>query len=415
MNEPIAYGIDFGTTNSSIAVAYRDRVEPLGLLTDPGVESKLYLDSTGQRLVGDEAVQQYLLGFDPTQNRLMSWLKSELATPGLRTQRWKPGEFWEMEDLVGFIIRDLKNRADAHLGANVERVVIGHPVVFQGVEGKDASALQRLAMSRLKKAASFRRGGFREVLLMDEPTAALRHDDLITGTNVALDFGGGTFDVSVVQYRTEADDLIPDVLATHGGDIGGEEFDGYVFDLALRDRLGFADLRWGDSIEQARTTDGMLHLVRDANALSRLSGYIQRNRRSGLRILERIVRNGHSFDLSKAVEDAKKKLSRKTTAPISLVRQASLVNINENCSRADFERKIADDVDQVFEVVQIALEDAGMVSSEVDRVILTGGSSQIPSFRKRASSGFRNSRIDLESSASRVSLGLAERARECWA
>ena len=188
-----------------------------------------------------------------------------------------------------------------------------------------------------------------------------------------------------------------------------------MFDLALRDRLGFADLRWGDSIEQARTTDGMLHLVRDANALSRLSGYIHRNRRSGLRILERIVRNGHSFDLSKAVEDAKKKLSRKTTAPISLVRQASLVNINENCSRADFERKIADDVDQVFEVVQIALEDAGMVSSEVDRVILTGGSSQIPSFRKRASSGFRNSRIDLESSASRVSLGLAERARECWA
>ena len=415
MNEPIAYGIDFGTTNSSIAVAYRDRVEPLGHLTDPGVESKLYLDSAGQRLVGDEAVQQYLLGFDSTQNRLMSWLKSELAAPGLRTQKWTTGEFWEMEDLVGFILRDLKDRADAYLGANVERAVIGHPVVFQGVEGESATKLQRLALGRLKKAASFRRAGFREVLLMDEPTAALRHDDLIPGINVALDFGGGIFDVSVVKYRAEADDLIPDVLATHGGDIGGEEFDGYVFDLALHERLGFDDLRSGDSIKRARTTAEMLHLVRDANALNRLAGYIQRNKMSGLRILERIIKNGQGYALSRAVEDAKKKLSRSTTASIGLVRPRWYININENCSRVDFEHKIADDLDQVFEVVDFALEEAGKASREVNHVILTGGSSQIPSFRRRVKSTFRDSKISNENSASRVALGLAEEARRCWA
>lgn len=410
MTQPTAYGIDFGTSNSSIAVSYRRNEAPLDELTDPGVPSLLYLDAMGLELVGDTAAQQYLLGYDPTQSRLMSSLKTFLAEDSFtQTASW--GRTWRLEDLTNFILRDLKRQADERLNANVKRVLIGYPVVFAGAEGNRFETLQTLALERLEKAA--RLAGFKEVEFLDEPTAALYHDDLKSGINVALDFGAGTFDISIVQYRSRPH-RATEVLATNGIAIGGDHFDCAVFKLALHKRLGFDDLHYADSIEDACTTAGMLHLVRDANAIHRLADYVHRNPRSGLRILQRILENGQAYSLSKAVEKAKIKLSTATTTTVELFRPDAGINIQEEICRDDFDMSISDYLNQVFEVIDRTLQKAEIAPRDVDQVILTGGSCKIPAFRQRVRSKFRSIPISDASVASRVALGLAKEARRLW-
>jgi hypothetical chaperone protein len=414
MKQPIAYAIDFGTSNSAIAVAYRRQVAPLDELTDPGVPSMLYLDAVGLELVGDKAAQQYLLGFDPTQNRLMSSLKSFLATPTHLTQPTKSwGRTWSLEDLTKIILRDLKRQADERLNADVKRVLIGHPVVFPGAEGEgdQFETLQTLALKRLAKAAHS--AGFKEVEFLDEPTAALCHDDLTSGINVALDFGAGTFDISIIRYRSRP--RATEVLATYGVAVGGDEFDGVVFDLALRKRLGLDNLRWGDSISEARTTSGMLQLVRNPNALDRLAGYVQNKPQSGLRILKRIIEHGQVYALSKAVENAKIQLSNATTATVELFRPDAGINLKEEVRRDDFDMSISDDLNQIFEVIDQALKTAEITPREVGQVVLTGGSCKIPAFSRRVHSKFPSSQVREASVASRVALGLALEARRLWA
>ena len=406
MRAPLAYGIDFGTSNSSIAVTSRQRAEFLGGLTDPGIASLLYLDSSGLSLTGDVAAQQYLTMANKTQTRLMSSLKSTLTDDFDTTSSW--GREWALEDLTHYFFRDLKKAADEQLGAKIKKVVIGHPVIFAGAEGEDFHARQSLALKRLKSAA--KKAGFTQIAFLDEPTAALRHNDLSTGINVALDFGGGTFDVSVIRYRSQR----TEVLSTHGVEIGGDIFDGAVFDLALHKRLGFNDLRYGDSISDSRMTAGMLHLVgRDVNAQHRLHKYTQNNKRSGLRILERVISGGHAYSLSKAVESAKIELSTKTTAMVELVRPG--ISIRQEVKRADFVRKIAGDLDQISKVINYTLKAADITADDVDQVIMTGGSCQIPAFERRVKSKFQSSKISDASVASRVSLGLAAEARRIWA
>ena len=412
MSEPLAYGIDFGTSNSSIAVTGRRRAATLDDLTDPGIASILYLDSGGLSLTGDVAAQQYLTRADRAQTRLISSLKSTL-TDDLFDQTSSWGRTWTLEDLTHYFFRDMKKAADERLGAKVKKVVIGHPVIFHGAEGDNFQALQRLALKRLKGAA--RLAGFTQIAFLDEPTAALRHNDLSSGINVALDFGGGTFDVSIIKYRSQR----TEVLSTHGVAIGGDIFDGFIFDRALKKRLGFNDLtgnQAGYAIREARTTEGMLRLVsQNPNALSWLAQYTQNNKRSGLRIFERVVNSGQAYALSKAVEAAQIKLSSRTTATVELVRPDAGINIRQEVKREDFESAIGKDLDQIFETINYTLEDAGITAKDVDQVILTGGSCQIPAFKRRVQAKFRASKISDASVASRVSLGLAAEARRLWA
>ena len=206
----------------------------------------------------------------------------------------------------------------------------------------------------------------------------------------------------------------------HGGDnVNYDKFDRFIFDRALKKRLGFNDLtgnQAGYAIREARTTEGMLRLVsQNPNALSWLAQYTQNNKRSGLRIFERVVNSGQAYALSKAVEAAKIKLSSRTTATVELVRPDAGINIRQEVKREDFESAIGKDLDQIFETINYTLEDAGITAKDVDQVILTGGSCQIPAFKRRVQAKFRASKISDASVASRVSLGLAAEARRLWA
>ena len=140
MSRPVAYGIDFGTSNSSIAVAFEDGAE-MGVVNDQGdtvMPSIVYVDATRNRLAGVDAVDNYIrFAADPSRARLMSSLKTFLTDLSFdhTTTAW--GEQYTMPGLVAVILAQMKRTNDRRLATDVKRVVLGHPVLFAGAGGPD--------------------------------------------------------------------------------------------------------------------------------------------------------------------------------------------------------------------------------------------------------------------------------------
>lgn len=139
MSKPIAYGIDFGTTNSAISMAYDDEAEmvPLGKHGSFMMPSLVYLDETGNELVGEDAVQTYLVR-GGRGGRLMSSLKSDLTDESFTSTVGPDGKRRTLEDLVAILLRDLKRQADRHCGWTVDQLVLGHPVVLPAPRARDS-------------------------------------------------------------------------------------------------------------------------------------------------------------------------------------------------------------------------------------------------------------------------------------
>ena len=215
MSAPIAYGIDFGTSNSAISVAYPDEAElvPLGSDGADVLPSVVYIDTMRQRLAGDQAVRQYLVAGSFSTTRLMSSLKHFLADPTWIGTEAPWGEILSPEELVAIVLSDLKRQADRHCGHDVRRAVLGHPVLFAGVAGADGHKRQELAKSRLEGAA--RLAGFTDLVFADESIAAVAAEYREDGVLVGLDFGGGTFDVSVVEMTSYGASAAVDPRSRH--------------------------------------------------------------------------------------------------------------------------------------------------------------------------------------------------------
>ncbi|MGH7921078.1 MAG: Hsp70 family protein, partial [Candidatus Dormibacteraceae bacterium] len=233
MARPLGYGIDFGTSNSAVAIAYPESVEVVGVDGAPTLPSQVYLHRERPHLAGEQAVRRFLRsGHERTlcdrcllapyggaetrcrqfrkaggcnDARLLSGVKYELPSTGFTgTNSW--ARDWSVADLAAIVLERLKREADRRSGHDVRRLVLGHPVVFAGVDGEGTTApeggtadTERLAKQRLREAA--RRAGFEEVVLLPEPAAALLGEDRRGQLELALDFGGGTFDAAVMDGR----------------------------------------------------------------------------------------------------------------------------------------------------------------------------------------------------------------------
>jgi hypothetical chaperone protein len=127
-DDPIAYGIDFGTSNSLVSVAWPDRIAVVDVASRrvrENLPSVIYLNADGNRAAGDEAVEQFLVGAG-VNSRLLVGIKNDLSDPSLKqTSSWELS--WTLSDLVAVILRRLKRAADAWTGTSVDRVVLGQP------------------------------------------------------------------------------------------------------------------------------------------------------------------------------------------------------------------------------------------------------------------------------------------------
>lgn len=430
MTAPIAYGIDFGTTNSLVTAAYPDRVDLLAAEgTRELLPSVVYLHRDGIELAGEHAIKTYSAaasltthcgrceladwtgkGFDSDcrfakeggrchNARLIVELKSFLSDEDLEsTHSW--GRDFSLPGLTSVVIRSLKRRADQITGTDLRKAVIGHPVAFAGTEGPHYRRRQQLAVERLKRAAF--EAGFEELELLEEPSAAVSDEDS-DGIVVALDFGGGTFDVVVIEMQPERGI----VRSMQGVAVGGEDFDEALFRKKLWPALGLDGREVSHRLRMDVSRRGTaLRVLSNGDRMWDLS------RLPGARILKAIFRGGHVYALFEALEQAKISLSTKQSTSIRFDRPG--VDIDVQVTRTEFERTIANDLDLVCKQIDRALDRAGVRARDVDLVVRTGGSSSIPAFIDRIEDRFGADRVVQREPYSSIAMGLGFHARKIW-
>ncbi|MEH7236080.1 molecular chaperone DnaK [Bacillus sp. JJ1562] len=317
-------GIDLGTTNSCVAVMEGGEAKvipnPEGNRTTPSVVSF----KNGERQIGEVAKRQAITN----PNTIMS-IKRHMGTDHKVEIE---GKNYTPQEVSAILLQYFKSYAEEYLGEKVTKAVITVPAYFNDAERqatKDAGRIAGLEVERI----------------INEPTAAalaygLDKTDDEDQTILVYDLGGGTFDVSILELG----DGVFEVLSTAGDNrLGGDDFDQVIIDYL---------------VEQFRKENG-IDLSKDKMALQRLKD---------------------------AAEKAKKDLSSVTSTQISLpfitAGEAGPLHLEVNLTRAKFEELSAELVERTMGPTRRALQDAGLSASEIDKVILVGGSTRIPAVQE---------------------------------
>src|SRR4051812_16607166 len=218
-------GIDFGTTNSAVAIADASGAVQLAALNGaPHWRTVLYFEAGGGLTAGGPAIARYLE--TEGEGRLIQSIKSHLASATFSGTTIF-GRRWQLEDMIAAYLRQIRAAAPIDLG---RRAVVGRPVRYWGADSIDDDAR---AVSRMREALG--KAGFDEVVFEYEPVgAAARYAARLDREEqiVVADFGGGTTDFSVVRVPSGT------VLATGGIGVSGDAFDARVIDAVVAPALG---------------------------------------------------------------------------------------------------------------------------------------------------------------------------------
>ena len=422
-------GIDFGTTNSAVAMAdefghVKTARYPSGDTESETFRSILFFapPQKGMRrdlsaYAGPDAIEQYLNAEDG--GRLIQSIKSYLANSSLKSTSLF-GKSYRFEELVGYLLRSLKTAAGKSGIPIGTKAVVGRPVRFVGAtnQSDDAYATKRLT-------EALRMAGITEVHFEFEPVAAaysyeadLKKDELL----LVADFGGGTTDFTLVRVGPDARrmrDPQQRVLASAGVGIAGDSFDAKLVRHLVAPLLGrgspwrlmgktgtvpnwpFAKLEHWHHLSFLKSNENM-------EALRSLRARAIEPDKIDLFIM--LVTEDLGFQLHRAVQHAKYELSAKEEATFSF--RVPGIHVSQTVTRAQFEEWISDDLHAIELCVDRMLEDSGIKPSEVERVFLTGGSSFVPAVRGIFEQRFGRKRIVGGSEFTSVAKGLALRSRD---
>jgi hypothetical chaperone protein len=382
-------GLDFGTSNSTVACALDGGPSLVAVEDDKTtIPSSIFFDfEDGSVSFGRKALRSYVEGYD---GRLMRSLKSVLGHPLLdETVRIKRRAY-TYGDIIGLLVAHLKRSADEAARADVSHVVMGRPVHF--VDGDERA--DRKAQDSLEAIAKAQ--GFRHVEFQYEPiAAALDYEQNVEREQYALiaDIGGGTSDFSIVRVspegRTRAD-RSGDVLANRGVHIGGTDFDRLLSMKAVMPHFGLnSETRshFGGKILPVPNayfgdlaTWHRINLLYSPKTLRELDDLEKRSLAPTLlRRLRSVVerRQGHSIALG--VERAKIALSDYETSEIDL--SGIEPDLRVEVSRQILQSSVEDRLSALRRASLETLRQAGLPSETIDVIFLTGGSTAIPAVR----------------------------------
>jgi hypothetical chaperone protein len=407
-------GIDFGTSNSTVALADATRAWLIPLEGDqPTLPSAVFWESDGSAPVfGRAAVAAYVGGED---GRLMRGLKSTLGS-SLIDERTKVGNrTLTFRQIVGAYFANLRLRLDA-TSAGITRVVLGRPVHFVDNDPAGDAAAQQV----LEDIA--RAQGFTDIAFQYEPiAAALHYEQTVSREELVLivDIGGGTSDFSVVRVspqRARAADRQGDILANDGVRIGGTDFD-RLFSLAeVMPGLGF-----GSSTGQGKGIMprhyyldlatwhriNMLYTTRTAADLKALLAEADHPDRVS-RLVEVVARRrGHA--LAMVVEAAKIALSEDEVTRLAL--HPITGGPNPIARRDGFEAAVAAPLIRLHRMIGDVLAQAGVTPAQIGTVFMTGGSSSLPVLHHTVRTLLPDARIETGDRFGSVGTGLALDAR----
>lgn len=384
-----ALGLDFGTTNSVVALADGQggtRLVTFGDAGDAVFRSALcfWEEERGWNGIAHEAgpwaIEEYLQS--PLDSRFIQSFKSVAASPLFeRAMIW--GKPFRFEDMGRLFLQRLIAHAGGALDERPRRIIVGRPVEYVGARPDPELARQRYDAM----LAAFGT----EIYYVHEPLgAAYSYASRLTepATILVADFGGGTTDFSIVRVAESGAPRRCVPLASSGIGIAGDRFDYRIVDRLVLPLLGKGS--------QYRSFDKLLEIpggyFADFGDWSRLA--MMRNRRTldEIRRLQRdaerpdliermiaLIEHEQGFPLYEAVGKLKRALSNSEHAQFDFA--GGGIEIGADVRRADFEQWIADDLRRIEAAMTQALIRAGIAPEAIDRVFLTGGSSLIPAIR----------------------------------
>ena len=448
----LSYGLDFGTTNSSLAVVDKDG-QLQKVFLDPNssnpsiMRSIIYANSNGEFVYGKHAIDAYgtdvkegkgrvkktmytgrfitvtgdadihgvnpdelveeLIEFDEFQGgRMLQSLKSVLAKESI-TGINIFGTTYLLEEIIGGFLKAMKDAGDKELGQTVDSVVLGRPVRYVGDN-------EKLAVERMEKAA--RIAGFQNIVFEYEPIGAaydFGRKSEKPQTVLIFDFGGGTLDISVVTFPEKK------VLSNVGMPLGGDLFNAKIFSKTLAPFFG------------SNTTYGPNKMFMPAYLYVSLKDWYKATLLKNEKFDEQmehfrfmnsdekridalwsLVNNNLSFSLYDEIDRVKRNLSDKNQEEFMFL--APQIDIKTDISKLEFEELISGEVAEINKLLEDALKIAGVKAKDIDAVSTTGGSSLIPLVRSLLIHKFGKEKIIPNDAFTSVAGGLAVRAKEMF-
>ncbi len=425
----LVYGIDFGTSNSLLGAA--DQNGPRGFAPldpfapDPAVmRSLLYFPSAKQVFYGVQAIRE--LSAHDHAGRFIRSIKRQLPKRSF-VGTYVDDRPFNLEDLIGIFLSELRRRANGHFQQDVTSVVLGRPARFAPEESDD-----RYAEGRLERAA--RIAGFKDIEFFPEPVAAaFGYDRALVSDNgahhgrteivLAADYGGGTSDFTVYRLGTRRFEP-SDVIAMGGVSVAGDALDSALmrhrispwFGTGVQYKVPFGSnvLTMPVHLMERICHPAEISLLRRQDTMEFFRNVKQwalgDEDRARMERLFTLLNDQLGFPLFERIEATKRGLSGAAHAPFDFVYPD--IEIHEKVKRADFESYAAD----AFEAVTASLDDtlasAGLKPSQVDRVLCTGGTAKVPWIRQSLIDRFGEAKLHDLDPFRGVAHGLMERAHE---
>ena len=410
-------GIDFGTTNSVLALADSETSAQMVRFAAPSGNSSVFRTALcfwqeeGVRgglahEAGPWAIAEFLEY--PQGSRFIQSFKSVAANGAFETAGIFEKRF-RFEELGKLFLEHLLNHAGDAVRALPERIVVGRPVRYVGSRPDEA-------LARMRYNAMFAGLG-REVHYVFEPVGAAfsfasRLSD--PATIMVADFGGGTSDFSIVRVEAPGAVHRCTPLASTGIGLAGDRFDYRIMDHLVLPQLGKGGTyRSFDKVLEiplGHFTDfadwSRLAMMRNKRTLEQLNKLRQSaTDPAAIGRMIAVVEHELGFGLYEAVGALKRALSGESHAELSF--ESEDLTIRADVTRADFESWIAPDLERIGETVDAALAQAKLAPDDIDHVFLTGGSSLIPAVRRLFEERFGDARLASGDELTSIAHGLA--------
>lgn len=409
------YGIDFGTTNSALSI-YDLKSEKI--VTTITLPSLLYFPVEHEQgdslkhFVGQSAIDAYLS--DRMSGRFMKSVKRILPRSSFVETRIHSQKV-NASDLVSFVLIELKARADAFIGKNCTKAIIGRPVNFDD----DDVVKDQLAQDRLLQAAT--QAGFTEIRFQFEPIgAAFTYERELKQKERVLvaDLGGGTTDFTFIELNPAnvgRADRKQDILATGGIYIGGDSFDSsFMWDIGtpyfgrgvLYESMPGKFLELPPAFFENICSWEKMNFFNGSKVQNELRKYFTYSKKNEkVKNFLTLIENNLGYSLFRSIEATKIELS--TSERSNFIFEDSGIDIEEIISLQKYDEIIEDDLKRMEKYLNVFLDKHSIRANEVDSLFLTGGTSLVSGVKKLFKNKFPNTPIRDGNTFISVAQGLA--------
>ena len=415
------YAIDFGTSNSLLAAADKDKVYP-PIVLDPAAKdptilrSILYFPNPKKVFFGAKAIAEY--ASDDMSGRLIRSIKKFLPQKSF-VGTFVDNKAFYLEELIAIFLTEMRRQGNAHFDRDVESVVLGRPARFSADDAED-----RLAQDRLENAA--KKAGFKNIHFCAEPLAAaygFKHT--LTEPKIVLvaDFGGGTSDFTVAKMSPGKTGAL-EVLGIGGVSVAGDAFDGSIMRARIAKHFG-ADVRYRAPFGSNILTMP-IHLMEKICSPAEISILRERETQEFFRNVKgwalddtdrkqmdhlySLIHDQIGFSLFEAIEGSKRQLSEEETTDFRF--RYSDMDLHEVISRKEFENFSRHLQEKILDSLEETLSQAQLGYKDIDLVCATGGTAKLFSLREALAARFGQDKIEQHRNFHSIVTGLAQVAQD---